>query len=61
MTTVEHVKRLGITLTAEQELACRYLEAWGFQFYVHFGYVNAIEKAEEHQLQLLRLPKWTVQ
>lgn len=39
---------LAITLTPEEDLACRYLESQGFQFCVHFGVANCVAQFQTH-------------
>lgn len=42
---------LDIDLLAEQAFACRYLASHGYDFCVHFGYENAVDKAVAHYVE----------
>jgi hypothetical protein len=44
----QHVLRLMVPVTPEQDAACRYLEARGYVYLVEFGLVNAEQKARRH-------------
>lgn len=37
---------LDLELTLEQHIACAFLEGRGLRMLIHFGYENAVEKAQ---------------